>query len=235
VTPETRRAKGAVYLVASGQDGLLPRIARRAYDALGKKKARVAVTYSPVAGDAGGLKFMSGRMAWLFPGATIERFAVAGEDAAMSPAAARAVIDRADLVFVSGGDPSLGAKVLESAGASEWLREANSRGVPFMGVSAGAIALGAFWADWPAEDASPSDPEAEFARTQLLGCVGAVPGHVFDTHNEEDDWDELRLVARLCSRQNEKARFVGIPTGGALIFHGDGMMESVGAKPFLLE
>jgi cyanophycinase-like exopeptidase len=227
--------RGPVYLVASGQDGLLPRVAARAYEALGKTKARVAVTYSPVAGDARGLRFMSGRMARLFPEATIERFAVAGEDAAMTPAKARAVVDRADLVFVSGGDPSLGAKVLESAGASAWLRDANARGVPLMGVSAGAIALGAWWADWPEEDDAQSDPETELARTKLLACVGAVPAHVFDTHNEEDDWDELRLLAKLCSRHGEKARFIGIPTGGALIFDGNGRMESVGTKPVVLE
>jgi len=226
--------RGAVYLVASGQDGLLPKVAARAYEALGKSKARIAVTYSPVAGDARGLKFMSGRMASLFPDATFERFAVDGEEAPMIPAEARAVIDRADLVFVSGGDPSLGAKVLHGGGASAWLREANERGVPLLGVSAGAILLGAWWADWAEGDEEPAAPGAGDAGARLLGCIGAVPGHVFDTHNEEDDWDELRAVAELCARQREPARFVGIPTGGALVFHGDGTMEPVGAKPFVL-
>lgn len=226
--------RGPVYLVASGQDGMLPLVAARAYEALGKKKARVAVTYSPVAGDAGGLKFMSGRMARLFPDATLERFAVGGEDAAMSAARARAIIDGADLVFVSGGDPTLGAKILERGGASAWLREASARGVPLMGVSAGAIALGAWWADWPEEDGTSVDDEAQLAGTHLVACIGAVPGHVFDTHNEEDDWDELRLVEKLCVRHGEKARFVGIPTGGALVFHGDGTMEHLGVEPFVL-
>jgi peptidase E len=235
MTEKTRTAKhGPIYLVASGQDGMLPTVAARAYEALGKSKARIAVTYSPVAGDAGGVKFMSGRMAPLFPDGTLERFAVHGEDAPMGAPEARAVIDRADLIFVSGGDPALGAKLLERAGASAWLREANARGVPLMGVSAGAIALGAWWADWPEEDDSPADHEADLAGARLLPCIGAVPGHVFDTHNEEDDWDELRLVERLCARHGEKARFVGIPTGGALVFHGDGRMEPVGVGPFVL-
>jgi hypothetical protein len=228
-------ARGAVYLVGSGQDGLLAKVARRACDALGTKKPHVAITYSPVAGDPGGLKFMSGRMARLFPGATLERFSVTGEDHPMTPGEARAVIDRSDLIFVSGGDPTLGAKVLEHAGASAWLRKAHARGVPLMGVSAGAIALGAFWADWPEEDETSRDPEAEFARTKLQPCIGAVPSHVFDTHNEEDDWDELRVVAKLCARHRKKARFVGIPTGGALIFHGDGTIETVGVRSFVLE
>lgn len=227
-------ARGAVYLVASGQDGLLPKMARRVCKALGTNKPHVAITYAPVAGDARGLKFMSGRMARLFPEATLERFSVEGEDHPMTHAEARAVIHRADLVFVSGGDPTLGAKVLAHAGAAAWLRNARARGAFLMGVSAGAIALGAFWADWPAEDEASLDPEAEFARTRLQRCIGAVPGYVFDTHNEEDDWDELRVVAKLCARHGKKARFVGIPTGGALIFHGDGTMETVGTRPFVL-
>ena len=154
----TPKKRGMVYLVASGQDGMLPKVAARAVDALGQKKATVAVTYAPVVGDAGGLRFMRERMARLFPNAAIERFSVTGEDSPMSPKEARAVIDRADLIFVSGGDPTLGAKVLERGGASAWLREANDRGVPLMGVSAGAIVLGAFWADWPEEPDGPTDP-----------------------------------------------------------------------------
>lgn len=73
--PTARRAHqndraGPVYLVASGQDGLLGPMAKRALDALGKDKPRVAVTYAPVDGDGQGMRFMSGRMPGLFPGAT---------------------------------------------------------------------------------------------------------------------------------------------------------------------
>jgi cyanophycinase-like exopeptidase len=228
------KKRGQVYLVGSGQDEMLPKVAARAVDTLRKKNARVAVTYSPVAGDAEGLRFMSERMARLFPDAALERFSVTGEDSPMSPTEARAVIDRADLIFVSGGDPSLGAKILERGGASAWLREANARGVPLMGVSAGAIILGAFWADWPEEADGPADPEAELSSTRLLACIGAVPAHVFDTHNEDDDWDELRAVEKLCARQGKRARFIGIPTGGAIVFHADGSMEHLGAPPFVL-
>jgi cyanophycinase-like exopeptidase len=211
---------GLVYLVASGQDGLLPKIAERAYDALGKKNARVAVTYAPVAGDAPMLAFMSERMPRLFPDAQFETI---DDDPS--------VVERADLVFVSGGDPSLGARVLDRTGAGAWLRDARARGTPLMGVSAGTIVLGEWWAAWP-EDEGDDDPE--LARTSLVRCAGVVPGHVFDTHNEEDDWDELRIVAKLADRRGERARFVGVPTGGALVVAGDGSFEVVGAPPFYL-
>jgi cyanophycinase-like exopeptidase len=141
-------------------------------------------------------------------------------------------VDRADLVFVSGGDATLGARILDDSGASAWLREANARGIAMMGVSAGSIALGAWWADWHEDESG--DEEDHLARTGLVRGIGAVPGHVFDTHNEEDDWDELRFIAKLCERRGETARFVGIPTGGALVFHGDGSMETVGNAPFVL-
>src|SRR5579883_133812 len=104
------------YLVGSGQDGVLAQVAARAARELGQAAApRVAVTYAPVHGDPGGLRFMSGRMARLFPGAA------AIETADDDPAA----VDRADLVFVSGGDPTLGARVLEDTGLAARIREAH--------------------------------------------------------------------------------------------------------------
>jgi hypothetical protein len=210
---------GIVYLVASGQDGLLPAIAKRAQAALGKATARIAVTYAPVAGDLDMLRFMRDRMAGLFPGAILETIET-------DPS----VVERADLVFVSGGDPSLGARVLNETGAAGWLRSAHARGTPMMGVSAGTIVLGEWWAAWP-ED---GEDDETLERTSLVFCTGVVRGHVFDTHNEEDDWDELRIVAKLAQRERKDVRFLGIPIGGALVFAADGKLEVVGEAPFRL-
>jgi hypothetical protein len=212
--------KGTAYLVASGQDGLLPVLAKQAYAALGKARARVAVTYAPVQGDAGGLSFMRGRMGPLFPDAILETID-------RDPS----VIERADLVFVSGGDPTLGAVVLEETGAAAFIRTAHARGTPVMGVSAGAILMGEWWVKWPDDEGE----DEQLQRTSLVRCTGVVTGHVFDTHNEEDDWDELRVAARLLQRQKENAVFLGIPTGGALIVTSDGSFEVVGKAPFRLE
>jgi cyanophycinase-like exopeptidase len=208
---------GRVYLVASGQDGLLGQMAQRAMRDIGKKSVRVAVSYAPVEGDKQGLKFMSQRMPGLFPGATLE--AIEHD---------RAVVDRADLVFVSGGDPTHGAKVLARTGAAGWLREAHARGTPMMGVSAGAIALGAWWIDWPEDEDAPEE------QADLVPCIGVLPGHVFDTHDEEDGWEELHVASRLLARRGEKSHFLGIPTKGALVFDAQGVMEVVGESPFPL-
>jgi hypothetical protein len=99
-------------------------------------------------------------------------------------------------------------------------------------VSAGAIVLGQWWADWPAEEAHDVDL---VQHTSLVRCTGVVPGHVFDTHNEEDDWDELRVVAELLRRRGLPSRLLGIPTRGALVFSAGGPMEVVGEEPFVLE
>jgi cyanophycinase-like exopeptidase len=223
---------GTSYLVGSGEETLLTEVAQRARKAIGKPTARVAVSYAPVAGDARGLEFMSQRMARLFPGAELSRFAVAGEEGATPPEVARAIVARADLVFVSGGDASLGARLLDESGASAWIRDAHARGAATMGVSAGSIALGAWWADWPDDETGTEREQLE--RTTLVAGIGVVAGHVFDTHNEEDDWDELRLVAKLCAARGKAASFLGIPSGGALVFHRDGSMEAVGKPPFVL-
>jgi hypothetical protein len=211
---------GIVYLVASGHDGLLQKVARRAYETLGKKRPRIAVTYAPVGDDARLLAFMRDRMPGLFPDGVLETIE---ED----PSA----LERADLVFVSGGDPTLGAKVLADAGSGDRIRAAMARGTPTVGVSAGSILLGDWWADWPDDEV---EGEELVARTSLVRCTGVVAGHVFDTHNEEDDWDELRIVAALARREGHRARFLGIPTGGALVFGADGALEVIGAAPFEL-
>jgi cyanophycinase-like exopeptidase len=162
---------------------------------------------------------MSERMPPLFPDAVLET--IAGDPG---------VVDRADLIFVSGGDPTLGADVLERSGASSWIRAAHARGTPVIGVSAGAIVLGDWWVRWPDEEEDDEDLE----RTSLVRCLGLVAGHVFDTHNEEDDWDELRVAARLLEKQGGRAVFLGIPTRGALVCAGNGSVEVVGESPFRL-
>jgi putative intracellular protease/amidase len=210
---------GPVYLVASGEGDVLVSIAKRALDGarttVGNLKPRVAVTYAPVDGNRQGMKLMSGRMPKLFPGATIDPIETD-----------RAVVDRADLVFISGGDATHGAKVLSKTGAGEWIREAAARGVPTFGVSAGAILLGDFWVDWPEDDDAPLE------QAGLVPCLRVVAGHVFDAHDEADDWQELRAAGKLLAARGIQSRLMGIPTGGALVWTSAGGFEAVGTPPF---
>ena len=68
------------------------------------------------------------------------------------PAKARALLQEADLVFVSGGDVELGMSVLEQTGTAALLRELYQAGKPFIGLSAGSIMLARSWVRW-------TDPE----------------------------------------------------------------------------
>ena len=224
--------RGHVYLAASSHEGTLRTMASRILAANLRRPLKVVATYAAAGGPM--VERMNHYAARLFGGAEVRRFTVAGETGgAMTAPEARATLDDADLVFVGGGDPVAGARRLVGAGADVWLRDARERGIPCLGVSAGAIMLAAWWADWPDHPplGAPHDGGA------LVRCTGVVPDLVVDCHAEEDDWSELRLVRGLLRDQPASApqpRFVGIPTGQGLIVAPDGSTEDVGGPPFRL-
>jgi|SRR5581483_6351437 len=191
---------------------------------------RVAISLAAMAAEPALVKKALGWFAGrAFGDAEVERFAVEGERDAQKPADARAIVERADLIYLAGGDPVVGAEVLRKSGADAWLRAARRRGAHLAGGSAGSILLGAAWARWPDEpDGKPFDGGT------LVECTGVIPDLVVDTHAEEDDWAELELVAGMLAAQKRAPRLYGIPTNGALIVHPDGRLEPAGDPPFVL-
>ena len=218
-------AIGTVYLAGSGDERILRTVVASAL-ATAATPARVAVSYAAVAGSKRGVAHLQRGTQAMFPGSVVTRFAVAGETDAMPESQARRIIDDSDLIFLSGGDPALGAKVLAAAGAADWLRRARARGAALVGVSAGSIMLGAWWAEWP-------EDEGDAAGT-LVSCTAVVPDLVVDCHDEQSDWEELRLVARLLEEQGETPRLYGIPAGGALVIDAEGRVAVEGSRPFVL-
>ena len=71
---------------------------------------------------------------------------------------ARSILERADTIFVSGGDVEEGMQVLEERGMLPFLRDLRSLGKPFFGLSAGSIMLAREWIVWddPNDDATSS-------------------------------------------------------------------------------
>jgi peptidase E len=128
-------------------------------------------------------------------------------------AAARRLIDDCDLVFVSGGDVDHGMTVLGDAGAVEQIRSLAAAGKPMLGISAGSIMLCRQWVRFPDEDDESS--------AELFDCLGVVPLHV-DTHSEDDDWSELRVLLRLLGKQGPKPTAYGIPSKGRLEIEASG-------------
>ncbi len=127
----------------------------------------------------------------------------------------RAILQSADMVFISGGDVEAGMEVLEKRQILPFLRELFERGRPFFGSSAGSIMLGRQWVRW-------EDPDDD-ATARLFPCMGFAP-IICDTHGEAEEWEELRSLLRLTA---EGTLGYGIPTGGGLCVSPDGALEGL--------
>jgi cyanophycinase-like exopeptidase len=220
-------APGAVYLAASSHEATLRELASRARATLARTPIHIAASYAAAGGPMADR--MNHFLARLFPGAQVERFMVAGERDAMPAAKAQALVEGADLVFIGGGDPVQGARLLVAAGADAWLRDARARGAACMGISAGSIMLGAWWADWPDPEAVGDAPHDG---GELVRCTQVVSDLVVDCHAEEDDFAELRLVrGMLADRPAPLPRFLGLPTGTGIVVGPDGSVTNVGGAP----
>ena len=123
---------------------------------------------------------------------------------------ALAFLAAADVIVLAGGEVQLGWRAFQASGIGEIVERRRGEGAVLIGVSAGAVQMGA--AGWT-EDA----PESAFP------TWGMVP-FVVDAHAEDSDWADLRAVLHA---RGEGARGIGIPRGGALVFEPDGTVEAV--------
>jgi cyanophycinase-like exopeptidase len=125
----------------------------------------------------------------------------------------RAYLRSADLIVLAGGNVGSGLHVLRETGMDDDLDERRREGAVLVGVSAGAVHLGAMgWlGDEPAEG-------------ELVGTLGIVPFPV-DAHDEVRGWRRLR---QLVLRSLPGSVGIGVPAGGGIIYHPDGTVEPVG-------
>jgi len=130
---------------------------------------------------------------------------------------ARAILESADMVFISGGDVEAGMEVLEERQVLPFLRELFERGKPFFGSSAGSVMLGRQWVRW--EDSNDDATASPFP------CMGLAP-IVCDAHGEAEEWEELCTLLRLTP---EGTVGYGIPTGAGLCVRPDGTLEALEA------
>ena len=226
-------SRGSVYLIGSMEGSAGAAMLERALAAAGARTSgqpKIAVSFAPVAESREALKAMGDRTRKLFAGkGTVTRFSLAGE-ADADPARAKAIVEEADLIFFSGGDPLLGAHILRANGADAWVRDARARGAASAGISAGAILLGASWGSWP-DEPPPGEP---FDGGVILPCTGVVDDLVVDCHGEEDDWNELKLVATMLrAHSTQRLRLRGIPTRGGIVVGPDNSLEVVGDEMFI--
>ena len=179
---------GVVYLLAGNplvRGGMKDPLMLSFFRDVGKAKPRVAYI-GTASGDS--LEFFDAMRERLQANGAgeVELAPLCGLDA--DPAAARRIVDRADAVFVSGGDVAEGMDGLNAhRDVVAALRSRFEAGTPFMGLSAGSIMLARGWVRW-AETAGDTD--------ELFDCLGFAPIYC-DVHGEADGWDELRALLRL--------------------------------------
>jgi len=128
----------------------------------------------------------------------------------------RALLEKADMVFVSGGDVEEGMEVLAEREILPFLRELHAGGKPFFGLSAGSIMLAREWIVWD----NPNDD----ATSSTFPCMGLAQV-LCDTHGEGEGWEELRALMLLMP---EGTFGYGIPTGAGLCVYPDGTLEALG-------
>jgi len=127
--------------------------------------------------------------------------------------AAREVVEEADVVFAGGGDVELGMRRLLERDLTGTLRARHAAGVPFVGISAGAILLARRWIRW-------RDPDDD-ASAEPFDCLGVAP-ILCDCHGEEDGWAELAALLRL---EGERSLGYGLRAGAAVRVGAGGAVE----------
>lgn len=129
------------------------------------------------------------------------------------PAEDRAYLAEADLVVLAGGDAVRGWRVFEQGEMREAISSRHFGGAVLLGVSAGAAQLG--WLVGP-EETEPTESDVVFTFRLVPAVVGV--------HEEDDDWPRLR---RLMAVAGVPVRGLGIPAGGGLVYHPDGVVEPI--------
>lgn len=208
-----------VYLLAGGRSS----IARRGPDPLIQEALRVAAAVKPsiayvgaASGDNAMFRAMITRVLRKAGAGEVRLVPLCGRRADL-PKAMR-VIEDCHIVFISGGDVEAGMKVLVEKGMMDFLRDQSWEGKPFFGVSAGSIMLAKNWVRW-------SDSQAD-SSAELFPCLGLAQVHC-DTHDEGNDWEELRVLARLVPAGSV---CYGITSGAALAAYPDGSVQAFGGE-----
>jgi peptidase E len=205
-----------VYLIAGGRsEGTrsFSHVTQAMLKDIGKVKPVFA--YIGVAtGDNWGFYKMISSMLKRACSCQINRVLIASKKADLDEA--RAAMQTADAIFMSGGDMEVGMQILAQKNMVEFFLDLSRQDKLFFGVSAGSIMLANEWVRW-------SDPDDE-SSAELFPCLGIAP-LICDTHAEGDGWEELKAALLL---KPDGAVGYGIPSGACLKVHPDGRLEALG-------
>ena len=212
-------SRAIVYLIAGAGPATSRRSVRYHHGcvrATGKRRPRIAY----VGAAANDSRTFGALVRTLVLGPAADVVTVALTRKSTPTSAVRDDLAAADLVFFTGGDVERGMQLVDERGLAPYVRELAAQGKPMEGISAGAILLGRRWVRFPDGDARP----------EAFACLGVVPWS-FDTHDEGDDWGELKTLARLLACSGDERLVYGIPSGGCALFEG-GVVRALG-KPLV--
>lgn len=205
-----------VYLLAGGRsrNRTLPDpLIQAAFKESGTLSPTVAYVGTANGDDKGFFDFMSDALRQT--GAReITHALIAPEKADLKKA--QNILKSAEIVFISGGDVERGIEALKEKDMIDFLSGLYGQGKLFFGLSAGSIMLAKEWARW-------SDPDDD-STAELFPCLGFAP-IICDTHDEQNDWQELKTVLKL---EEVNIRGYGIVSGTAIKVFPDGKVEAVG-------
>jgi cyanophycinase-like exopeptidase len=211
--------RSPLYLIAGGPQSIRRKgpdpLVQAVLEQTGVSRPRVAYV-GAASGDNPAFRLLISRLLEKAGAGRVTLAPLCGKRGSLQKSAA--VLEEADIVFVSGGDVEEGMRVLREKGAASVLRRLWRQGKPLFGVSAGSIMLARRWVRW-------KDPGNEES-AELFPCLGFAP--VFcDTHGEGDGWGELQALLFLCPAG---ATGYGIVSGAALKVEGDGSVSALGGE-----
>ena len=132
---------------------------------------------------------------------------------------AKTRLEQSDVLFFSGGDVELGMSILGKHNLSKLIHRRFQEGAVLAGLSAGSILLAQQWVRWRnPDDDSSAEP---------FDCLGLVP-LICDMHDEDEGWEELKLLLRLRHVDGEVG--YGIPASMGLRIHPDNRIEDIGGR-----
>lgn len=128
------------------------------------------------------------------------------------PAEDAALLAKADIIVLAGGDIEAGWTIIQRTKMAELLRQRYFAGATLIGVSAGAVQLGLYAA-----------VELGDAAHSLVDTLKLVP-FVLAAHDEDREWSSLTAVVLML---DGSVKGLGISKGGGVVFHPDRSIEAI--------
>jgi cyanophycinase-like exopeptidase len=202
-----------VYLIAGGRGSSNKTLIRAVFAEIAQPDPLIAYVGAANSDDKSFYKFMGDEITRA-GNCRLNHAIIASPKADLDKA--QEILQKADAVFISGGDVEAGMTVLKSKNILSIFRDLYLEGKVFFGVSAGSIMMGKEWVRWT----NPDDDST----AGLFPCMGLIPV-ICDTHAEADDWEELKTAIQL---KAEAGAGYGIPSGACLKVDPDGRLEALG-------